>query len=565
PAPSGRYAGIDVDIDGDARCQLFPTAGGDESSFGKSKPVVKIFYATPVYINAPVTFYNSAKDGEPKVHSWYVNGVMKSNEVNFMTTLTGPTDVVKLVSETCAGKDSFSVSVKVDTPTAVPVSDFISNKNLILQGESVIFTDLSNNGASTWKWEITPVQIFDDGSNVDRYKFTKGTATSQNPTVRFDYPGMYKVCLTGSNVLGAGNTECKVDYIEVMPVALMCDQSVVKDPRGNLYDDGGPNGPPMVNTSGGSPCKLLIDPCADTVYFVLDDFQTWCTMQYLRIYDGKDKTGKLLNGTMGSTQCSTNSGYYGGPGFTGGAGTCYAGTGLACVPTKGDTFIATSGKMYFEWDAYYPQYYSSTGFAGHWWSITKSQAAPVASFDVPDTVCTNAFLDFINTTTGDEVTYFWDLDGDLETFEYSGKDISYPMFVSGNNTFTLIAQNCGGVDTFQKVVYVQDPPIPTPEFFADNVKPTTNDVVFFTTDIIECVDDYKWVFTHQSSGSTAVSYVNGTSALAEAPAVIFPLSGCWNAKLIVENASGKDSIEKSCYLTVKDAYCIPSVSIMVPD
>ncbi|MDQ3073132.1 MAG: right-handed parallel beta-helix repeat-containing protein, partial [Bacteroidota bacterium] len=544
-APSGRYAGINVDIDGDSRCLLFPTSGADESSFGKAKPVVKIFYATPVYKDAPVTFYNSAKDGEPKVHSWYVDGVLASTQVNFKTSLSGTSHVVKLVSETCAGKDSFTVNVSVSIPTSVPVSDFVSNKNIILQGESVKFTDLSTNGASKWHWEITPVQILDAGSMVPRYIYTEGDTSTELNEVQFIHPGNYQVCLTATNALGAGNKECKVDYIEVQPAINIGSQAVIRDASGNLYDDGGPKG----NYNDNSVNKVLIDPCASEVSLVFNKFTLECDWDFIRIYDGKDETGIPLH------TCTTNMGLGGeGPGFTG------PGCTNACVPGT-DTFVAKSGKMFIVMVA--DAYVNEAGFDASWWSTPKTYQPPVASFDAVDSVCTQSFVDFTNTSTGEDADYFWDLDGDLSTFEITGStDFQYPFFVSGTQTVTLISINCGGIDTFSRDIEVYDPPIPTFDFIADNTAPTTNDIVYLTVDAEGCIDDHEWKFTH-SSGQ--VKYMNGTSQFSENIAVNLPAKGCWDVQLKIGNTSGEDSLYKSCYITVKDAYCIPSVSIMVPD
>ena len=41
------------------------------------------------------------------------------------------------------------------------------------------------------------------------------SATSQNPSLQFNAPGLYTITLTSSNAAGNGSTETKTDYIEV--------------------------------------------------------------------------------------------------------------------------------------------------------------------------------------------------------------------------------------------------------------------------------------------------------------------------------------------------------------
>src|SRR5207249_7440867 len=124
------------------------------------------------------------------------------------------------------------MTVNVVQPTAKPVSDFIVDQNVIQQGKTVSFFDLSSNGPSSWKWTISPATTLDQGSQVPTYKIIYGSLTTSKMTVRFLYPGKYTVCLTASNAKGTGNTECKTNYIEVTPVLLMGSTSLVNSPSG---------------------------------------------------------------------------------------------------------------------------------------------------------------------------------------------------------------------------------------------------------------------------------------------------------------------------------------------
>ncbi len=78
-----------------------------------------------------------------------------------------------------------------------PVADFNGTPTTILDGQSVSFTDASQNAAE-WSWN------FGDGE----------TSTEQNPTHIYTTVGTYTVSLTVTNPLG-NDTETKTDYITV--------------------------------------------------------------------------------------------------------------------------------------------------------------------------------------------------------------------------------------------------------------------------------------------------------------------------------------------------------------
>jgi PKD repeat protein len=563
-APSGVYAGIDIDIDGDTRCKLFPTAGADESNFGKSKPTVKFFLPSNIYPGSPTFIYQTAKAGEPKIHQWYLNGVKVSDSVVLKTSafVTG-SNTLKLVTTTCGGKDSFTATFNVSAPTAVPGTDFIANKNTIQAGQVISFTDLSSNGPTKWLWAITPDSTLNNGVKVPTVKYVFGSNTYQNPQVRFDYGGKYKVCMTATNGVGKGATVCKTNYINVIPtVNLAPGTQTTHFAAGYLYDNGGPNGGYTYDSKIES---IVIDPCADSVYLTFSMFDTYCGYDFVRLYQGRDNSGAKL----WSSKCSSTGSAGYGPGYTGGKSVSCSYT---CLPdvVKPDTFKA-KGQIYLEMNCIEPYY--PAGFAAYWWSKPKTSSKPKAAFvssNAGDSVCTNAALNFTNTTKidpNDPATFLWDLDGDLTTFECIGAcaTSSYPYFLSGPVKVTLIATNCGGSDTATRTLTVYNPKSPKASFTADNVNATSNDFVFFTSTVPQCVDDYKWTITKNGTTNTSFAkYVNGTSNQSANPVVNFLDTGWFDVKMYVDNASGaqKDSTTKIKYIHIRNAYCIPNVAIL---
>jgi hypothetical protein len=565
-APTGVYAGVDVDIDGDARCKLFPTAGADESNFGKSKPTVKFFLPTSIYPGSPTFIYQTAKAGEPKAHQWYLNGVKVSDSVVLKTSafVTG-SNTLKLVTQTCGGNDSFQQTFNVSAPVAVPGTDFIASKNTIQAGQSVSFKDLSSNGPTKWLWAITPDSTLSSGVKVPTVKYIFGSNTYQNPVIQFNFGGKYKVCMTATNGVGKGATVCKTNYINVIPtVNLAPGTQTTRFAAGYLYDNGGANNNYSYDASNNYVESILIDPCADSVFLTFSMFDTYCGYDYVRLYQGRDNTGKAL----WSGKC-TSSGYGYGPGYVGGK--AYACT-YTCMPdvVKPDTFKA-KGQMYIEMVCRVAS--NSAGFAAYWWSTPKASKKPKAAFvssNAGDSVCTNAALNFSNTTKidpNDPATFLWDLDGDISTFECIGTcaNASYPYFLSGPVKVTLIATNCGGSDTASRTLTVYNPKAPKASFTVDNVNATTNDFVFFTSTVPQCVDDYKWTITKNGTVITnRAVFVNGTSNLSANPVVNFLDTGWYDVKMYVDNSSGsqKDSIIKTKFIHIRNAYCIPNVAVL---
>lgn len=565
--PFSPYCGLSLDCDGDSRCKLYPSTGADESNFGKVGYKAKFSGPDTVFKNSPVTYYNVAKPGEPKLHHWYVNGNWVSDSIDLVYSFqSGSTASIKLVTEGCAGDDSITKVIVIVSPTVVPTVDFTSSTNTIIQGDNVSFTDLSTNGPTKWNWEITPKTCYDPVlGNIPAYKILKNDS-SQNINVTFYCAGKFDVCLTASNGVGAGKKLCKSGYIEVIAVVNMCSVNLTTASTGYLFDNGGANGDvKRIGTKAPESCGLLIDACADTVYLVLDEFETWCTLTHLRIFDGNSAKGTAINGTMGSSQCTSNTSAYGGPGFNGGTGTCYGGTSKQCIPIIGDTFIATSGKMYIELEEYYANYYPSKGFKAHWYIKPKTnQSKPTASFSSTDTSCVNFFVEFTNQSKGNELKYFWDFDGNMSNgFEDTAANPRYPYTTNGSVNVTLVVQNCGGTDTFSKTIFIKNPNKPKAAFTTNNAKPAMQEIVDLFNTTKECVDSFRWTISN-TKGDSAI-FVSGSSAFSENPSVYFNDSGCFTVKLWVMNVSGVDSLTHTCFFRVKKAYCVPGVASSLAD
>ncbi|MGZ5282970.1 MAG: immunoglobulin-like domain-containing protein, partial [Bacteroidia bacterium] len=399
--------------------------------------------------------------------------------------------------------------------------------------------------------------------STPNYTIIYGSLNSPNMTVRFDGSGKYKICLTASNKKGAGNTECKVDYIDVTPSFNMLTPSVAGSnvtataTSGYLYDNGGPFKPYTAPNNGITRSGITIGGCSDSVFLVFTKFDIACGYDVLNVYAGNNnKATSLQQGCTGAA--------YTGAGYTGGASStnCANWTLPGCLPKVTDTF-KTKGNMFIEMTYYYGQN-SKPGFEAYYWTKKGTDKPPVAKFSSVDSVCVNGLINFKNETVGNNVTYRWDLDGDTSTWEPAGKSPNYAYFTEGEVTITMIATNCSGSDTFQKKIQVFEPVAPVVDFTADNTNPTLNDVVFLSTDMTMCVDDYKWTITSASGNGTAV-YVNGTGSASPNPQVSFTDTGCYSVELFVKNSQGDDNLKLNCFIKVKGAYCTPSVQNQISD
>jgi len=558
--PFGVLTVVSTDIDGNKRCGSFPTAGADESKFGTGPLSAKYFLPSKIYPGSPVTIPQSYKSTDPKTYQWFLNGKMISDSVALFTDkFVSGTNTLTLKVSSCYTTDSFSQTFRVDPPTSVPVSGFIADKNRLMTGDVVSFSDLSDNGPTSWYWHISPDSTIVNGVKAPPYVYVYGDQYSQNPKVMFKYSGNYKVCLVAINGLGKGKTSCKDNYIEVTTALNLGTEPETREASGFVFDNGGKDKDYIYDSKVES---ILIDPCADSIYAVITSFDLYCGYDFLRLYDGFNNKGNLLG------NCKT-SGFGASKGFTGGK--ARAGCVYQCMPNvaKPDTFVA-GRQLYIEMNC--NAAYKSAGFELYWWSkhrtVNTKPASSFVSSGSGDSICLNGIMNFTNTTKidpADPATFLWDLDGDLSSFECIGACATamYPYNHQGPIEVSLIATNCGGSDTFARTIYVFDPFAPQANPLADNTSPTTNDIVFFSAPSAACIDHYKWTIGPSLPKSKSLAiFTGGTDNTSASPQVMFPDTGYYDVKLYMDNLNGKqkDSLTLSRYIHVRHPYCIPTVA-----
>jgi PKD repeat protein len=521
PAPYGANAGVTVDVDGDTRCLFAPTLGADESKYIVLAPVAGFSVPDSVWLDAPTNILNAASSNEAKAHRWYLNGALISSAMNLSYTFnTLGDDTLKLVTQSCGGVDSIEKIFTVYFPTRVPQSEFVSDKNQIGAYEDVQFTDLSVNGASQWNWTVIP----SGGVTIT-------SANSQNPVMSFSIPGDYRVCLTASNALGSGNTECKNAYIRVGDVQYVCSAPFSSNASiGNLFDSGGPLTPYAANEN----CSFLIDPCASSVTIRFNMFNLGNVGDEMKIYDGGNATTGTLLGTFTSTS--------GNPGGS---------TGLT----------ATSGKMFLVWKT--DGATQGNGFEAEWSSVPASFAKPAVSFIMPDTAYIDQPVQFKSTTSGDYLNFSWDVDAPNnqpgDNGGYMANEV-YTYNTAGTYFVRLTVTNCGGLDTLTKAIIVvnpTNPPNPV-DFMADFTRLTLQDTAQLTDLSGHGASSWQW----SASPSSGVKFIPNNTVYN--PRITISTPGLYDIKLVVSNAIGSDSVTKTGYLRVV-SYCVPSVANLNSD
>jgi len=107
----------------------------------------------------------------------------------------------------------------------IPIANFTANTTVIVDGDSIHFTDLSENTPTTWEWE------FEGG--------TPTISNEQNPVIVYNTPGIYKVTLIVLNEFGS-DTLSIPDYISVGGVGVIplnsSEINIYPNPTNGIYN-----------------------------------------------------------------------------------------------------------------------------------------------------------------------------------------------------------------------------------------------------------------------------------------------------------------------------------------
>ncbi|MFZ4522067.1 MAG: cohesin domain-containing protein [Bacteroidales bacterium] len=146
--------------------------------------------------------------GSLPVYQWMVNAIGAGTNSPDFTYIPADNDVVtcQVTSDAACttGNPALSNQVVIDVVSLpVVVTDFSANMLTPRRSDTVLLTDLSTGGATSWTWSFDkPGVVF----------LNETSAQSQNPQVKFTEGGLYSVTLLAANIC-FNDSELKSGYI----------------------------------------------------------------------------------------------------------------------------------------------------------------------------------------------------------------------------------------------------------------------------------------------------------------------------------------------------------------
>jgi len=480
-----------------------------------------------------------------------------TGEAGFKYTTSGLKTVgVKAILTTCDNQivsgPTFKDTFTIYTPPSKPIVNFISSANTVTTSIPVKFSDLTTYGPFKWKWTILPKKA---GNGNDAYTISSDTV--KEPTVQFHELGEYDVQLVATNILGADSV-MKTKYIVVVKENLICIDKNTDARNGYLYDNGGKYGnyPENNATQVYETCGFLIKPkCAASITIDFIDFDvciynsTGCAQltagDNVRVYDGKDNNANQLH--LGPKDILGNPMFP--DGFQNGAGN---------IERTIPSVTATSGVMYVEFNRNCGGV--GRGFEAFWSTQTLNVSPPDAKIIGPtSSVYRLKKIKFASASTGVDLEYFWDLNGDGYNDTYDSAT-SWVYTSTGTVKVRLVVRSCDYFDTAYLTFNIINPTKkPSVDFEANYTRATKNDDVTITNKSDNTIYSNEWTITPAN-----FTFLDGTGINSEDIKVRFNKTGTYTVKLKAYNAVGFDSMQKVNYITVYDP-CIPGVANLSSD
>lgn len=447
----------------------------------------------------------------------------------------------------------FTDTFTVYTPPSKPIVNFIASANTVTTAIPVKFTDLTQYGPYKWKWTIMPKKA---PNGNDAYTITPSD-TVKEPTVQFHEIGEYDVKLVATNILGSDSV-IKLKYIVVVKENIICTDKSSNARNGYLYDQGGKynNYPENQSTQVYETCGFLIKPkCAASVTIDFLDFDvcvynsTGCPQltagDNVKVYDSKDNNGNPLH--------LIPKDILGNPLFPEGFQ-----NGPQNVERTIPSITSTTGIMYIEFNRNCGGV--GRGFEIFWSTQTLNVNPPKAVIAGPTSnVYRLRTIKFGSLSTGVDLEYFWDLNGDGYNDSYDSA-ATWVYTSTGNYNVRLVVRSCDYLDTAYLNVTVINPTVkPNVNFEANYIRVTRNDDVIILNKSDQTIYSNEWFI----SPSNFV-YLDGTGMNSEDIKVRFTKTGQYTVKLKAYNAVGFDSAVKINYITVYDN-CVPGVANLSTD
>lgn len=420
----------------------------------------------------------------------------------------------------------FSMQAKAQAPVAQFTSDVTTGCAPVI----VNFTDLSTNGPTSWFWDF--------GNGV--------TSTLQNATATYFTPGVYTIILTATNASGSG-TITKTNYIVISDRPVVdfsasdtsgCTDFTVQftdlsNPvtgtiTGWLWDFGDGNTSTLQNpvhtytNVGNYTVTLRVTNSANC-------FNVISKIQYIDIVDGvhanfsnSTSTDCKPPATINFNNTTTGPGTISWLWFFGDGGSSTAASPSHTYTVPGTYTVTLIGV-------------SSTGCSD---TIIKNNLVVVqnvvSAMTVPDSVCVNASVNFVNATNPLPPTATWYFgDGNVQ----AGVNTTYAYTATGTYQLKLVNQYATCSDSVIKTITVL--PRPTAGFSGGN--------------LIACKPPLTANFTDASTGAVSWqwNFGDGGTSNQQHPSHTYTGYGAFDVTLIITNSSGcTDTIIQPRYVNV---------------
>jgi len=202
---------VGLSVNNPDQCRVFA-----QMNFASMATLAGINYTTSLPIPAFSAQETTIMEGEsvqftdlsindPTEWHWYFEGGTPAESVEqypeVLYATPGKYDV-KLVVTNSSGNNELLRQMYITVKTLPPIADFVADATEIEEGETVTFTNLSQNNPKTFSW------FFENGTPMQ--------STQENPVVLFSKAGTFSVQLKATND-GGTSTELKENYITVTP------------------------------------------------------------------------------------------------------------------------------------------------------------------------------------------------------------------------------------------------------------------------------------------------------------------------------------------------------------
>ncbi len=521
------------------------------------------------WVKSVVKFVNSNQTGYIS-HAWDAdnNGTNEYNTINANHTWsTSGTKCMKLRSTNCLGSDSTVKCITINAPTVVPVANFVSDKVVVAQYESVKIFDLSTNGPWKWSWKIYDstsgpgVQDIASG-DVDPDPLSNGSnESSQNPEFFFNTPGCYTVELISTNDIGSSTPKVKKCYITVtLPTIYQLGFGIygpnqdnsVESPSGSIFDNGGKNLNYSNNQGFGTRAFLKITPCnAKKITLNMTQLKFNSANDKLSVWDGKTPGG------AGSTKLVT----------------------WSSTNTQPRSVVATSGSMYilFESDGTGVD----SGFAGTYTSILGPATVATPAFTQSSAPAYNSVPTKFTNTTTDIVgipTWEWTID---DVPVANTQNLNYVFTTDATYNVCLEIKSCVGNNKTCTSVDVVTPNTQTNlDFTSSNRRPKINLDLATLTPVSDKANRFEWTiypttYTLMNPPSNPSTYGTGFIKYNSTPGDSIPTpilkftgTGCYTIALKAWNSidptNTTKTVVKNKFVCALD-YCNPNAFITAAD